>query len=595
MEDDDAPVDIAVSTSSAVADELRASARGFARSFRTPSLAKALLALIAFSTAEWAAYIALIVYAFDEGGAGRVGLVSTITLVVAAVVAPFGSVLGDRYRRERVLVLAHAGLALGTGATAFAMLAGLSPVVVYTAATVAAALLTLIRPTHNAVLPALAPAPGDLTAAYAATGMIESACAFLGPLLATVVFAVSGSLSGPGVIDAVLSLMLLLGTVLVATIRPEAAIEATTSASAPTPALRREVADGVRTVWHDPRSRLLVGLIGSWTFLLGMIDVLILVLAFEVLGTGEAGVGLLNMSLGIGSILGASVAVIVTGRRRLSGPFRSGLVLIGLPVAATALLPVAAGPMFAVSAAGMMLTNVAGITMLQRLIPDAKLTRAFGVLESLYMGGEGLGALVASVAIVAVGPRWTLLAGGLLLPVVAFAVRSRIVSLDVGVRVPEEELAVLRRTRIFSVLPGPALERVARNAVPVHVDAGHTVIGEGDAGDRYYVVEAGAVEVSRAGRHVATLGPGDEFGEIALLHDVPRTATVRATTATQLLSLHRDEFLAALTGEAHSAAHDTARDRMEEPGSEGKRPSEGARVAPSQSQDCDDNGPGTDE
>ncbi len=143
MGEDDAPVDIAVRTSSAVADELRASARGFARSFRTPSLAKALLALIAFSTAEWAAYIALIVYAFDEGGAGRVGLVSTITLVVAAVVAPIGSVLGDRYRRERVLILAHAGLALGTGATAFAILAGLSPVVVYTAATVAAALLTL--------------------------------------------------------------------------------------------------------------------------------------------------------------------------------------------------------------------------------------------------------------------------------------------------------------------------------------------------------------------------------------------------------------------------------------------------------------------
>ena len=304
-----------------------------------------------------------------------------------------------------MLVIAHAGLALGTGATAFAMLAGLSPIVVYGAATVAAALLTLIRPTHNAVLPSLAPTPADLTAAYAATGMIESACAFLGPLLTAVVFAASGNLSGPGAINAVLTVLLLLGTVLVATIRPVAAINPAASASAPTSSWVREVSDGIRTVWHDPRSRLLVGLIGSWTFMLGVLDVLILVLAFEVLGTGEAGVGLLNVFIGIGSIVGATVAVVVTGRRRLSGPFRVGLTLIGLPIAATALLPVAAGPLFALSAAGMLLTNVVGITMLQRLIPDAKLTRAFGVLESLYMGGEGLGALVASIAIAAFGSR----------------------------------------------------------------------------------------------------------------------------------------------------------------------------------------------
>ncbi len=552
--------EISAASSGSVANELRASARGFARSFRTPSLAKALLALIAFGMAEWAAYIALIVYAFAEGGTARVGLVSTITLVVAAVVAPLGSVLGDRYRRERVLILAHGGLALGTGATAIAMLAGLSPVVVYAAATISAALLTLVRPTHNSVLPGLAPTPSDLTAAYAATGMIESACAFLGPLLATIVFAVSGSLSGPGSVDAALAVLLVVGTVLVASIPPSPAAVRETSAP---PALRRELSEGIRTAWHDPRTRLLVGLLGMWTFVLGVIDVLIVVLAFEVLGTDESGVGLMNVSIGIGSIVGASVAVVVTGRRRLSGSFRSGLLTTGLPVAATALVPVAAGPLFAFSSAGMSLSNVAGITMLQRLVPDAKLTRVLGVLESMYMGGEGLGALAASVAVVAFGPRWTLLVGGLSLPVITLVVRRRLANLDVGVRVPEEELSVLRRTRIFSVLPGPALERVARNAVPVHVEAGTTVIREGDAGDRYYAVAAGSVEVTRDGAPIATLGPGDEFGEIALLRDVPRTATVVAATDSSLLSLHRDEFLSALTGDAHAAAHDTVRDRME--------------------------------
>ncbi len=557
--------EVLTDTLGAVVAELRASVRGFSRSFRTPSLAKALLALIAFSTTEWAAYIALIVYAFAEGGTARVGLVSTLTLVLAAVVAPIGSVLGDRYRRERVLVLAHGGLALGTGTTAFSMLAGLSPIVVYAAATVSAALLTLVRPTHNAVLPALAPTPRDLTAAYAATGMIESACAFLGPLLATIAFAVSGSLSGPGSVNAALTVLLVLGTGLVATIPAVEGRAPGGGAATMRPSLRREVSEGVRTAWHDPRARLLVGLLGMWTFVLGVIDVLIVVLAFEVLGTGDAGVGLLNVSIGVGSIVGAAVAVVVTGRRRLAGSFRSGLLVTGVPVAATAIVPVAAGPLFAFSSAGMALSNVAGITMLQRLIPDAKLTRVLGVLESMYMGGEGLGALAASIVVVSFGPRWTLVVGGLVLPVITLVVGRRLTDLDVGVRVPAQELAVLRRTRIFSVLPGPALERVARNAVPVDVEAGAEIIREGDAGDRYYAVAAGSVEVSRAGAHVATLGPGEEFGEIALLRDVPRTATVVALADSRLLSLHRDEFLAALTGEAHAAAQDTARDRLEGP------------------------------
>lgn len=176
---------------------------------------------MAFSIAEWAAYVALAVYAFQEGGTARVGLVSTLTLVVAAVVALIGSVLGDRYRRERVLLLAYLGLTLGTGATAFAMLAGLSPVVVYGAAIVAAALLTLVRPTHNAPLPALAPTSADLTAAYAATGLIESVCVMLGPLLATTIFALNDRFSGPGLVNAVLAALLVIATVLVATIAPQ--------------------------------------------------------------------------------------------------------------------------------------------------------------------------------------------------------------------------------------------------------------------------------------------------------------------------------------------------------------------------------------
>ena len=255
-----------------------------------------------------------------------------------------------------------------------------------------------------------------------------------------------------------------------------------------------------------------MGLIGLSSLMLGVIDILIVVLAFEVLGSGDVGVGVLNMALGIGSIAGAAMATVVAGRRRLYGALRSTVIATGVPVAATAALPVAAIPLFGTSAAAMALGEVVGVTMLQRLVPDAKLTRVFGVLESMYMVGEGVGVLAASVSIIAIGPRWTLLVAGLLFPAVGFIVRHRLQDLDVGVRVPEHEIEVLRRTPVFRVLPGPALERVARNAVPMSAEAGAVVIEEGAIGDRYFVLESGTAQVARGGAVVRSLEPGDGFG-----------------------------------------------------------------------------------
>jgi CRP-like cAMP-binding protein len=135
---------------------------------------------------------------------------------------------------------------------------------------------------------------------------------------------------------------------------------------------------------------------------------------------------------------------------------------------------------------------------------------------------------------------------------------------DVGARVPADDLALLRRTSLFEPLPGAAVERLARNSVPVVVDAGTTIIREGDVGDRVYVIAAGEADVSANGSHVARLGPGEHVGEIALLRDVPRTATVVATTDARLLSLERDVFLRTMTGHepSHAAAHSAAEDRL---------------------------------
>ena len=427
-------------------------------------------------------------------------------------------------------------------------------------------MITLVRPTHASLLPRLARTPEELSSAYAASGVLESFSILLGPLLAGGLMGLAPeSLSGPGVVDAALAVMLLLGTVSVASIRvrTEPAHDGGTSGVR---VVAADAVDGVRAVARDRRSLLLVATMGLTMVQLGFVDVLIVILAFDIIGTGDAGVGYLTASIGVGAVVGAAFAIGLAARWRSSRSFRWGVTWSGLSVAGIATQPSLAGVFLAMSGAGGALADVNGRMMLQRLIPDKQLSRAFGVLESLYMAGEGIGSFLASLLVVALGPRWTLVIAGVLLPTAALLGRRAFIALDVGVRIPSEEMALLRSTRLFAPLPTPMLERLARNLIPIRVPEGAVVIRQGEVGDRFYAIVEGEVEVLEGERRVTTLGPGGSFGEIALLRDVPRTATVVATTASRLLALDRDEFLRAITGHeaASDAAHGVATERLDE-------------------------------
>jgi MFS family permease len=548
--------------------DIASSGRAFIASFRSRDLARAQTAYLAFELTEWGGLVALFVYAFQDGGMKMVGVMALLQQFPAAVVASFGSVLGDRYDRRRVLLLVFVALTMATVAAGVAMIAGAPAPVAYLLACSSGWVLTLVRPTYSALLPWIVRTPQELTTSYAANGLIESVSIFLGPLLVGSVLAVAEgrSISGPGLAYLSLGILLLAGTILVATTRATNRVED----EEPEEEFRlRELGAGFRYVFGDRRRRLLVGLIGSGSLLLGTIDTLIVVLAFDLLKTGEAGVGFLNAAVGVGAVVGASVAMVAGQRPRLFPSFRGGLVSSGVPVAVTAAAPVLAAPMLAVAGGGMQLLDVTGVTMLQRLVPDDKLSRSYGVLETLYMAMEGVGAFVAALAVGWFGPRWTLLAAGVLLPLAGLLARRRIASLDVGVRVPTREMAVLRRTDLFAPLPSPALERLSRNLVPIHVPAGEVVIREGDLGDRFYVIEQGSVVVTARGAAVAGCGPGDYFGEVAHLYDQPRNATVTTTTDSTLLVLERDEFLRTVTG--HDAVDALVRRTAEARSSPGGR------------------------
>jgi hypothetical protein len=323
-----------------------------------------------------------------------------------------------------------------------------------------------------------------------------------------------------------------------------------------------EALAGFRAVLADRNLRVIMGLFGAQTVVAGAMGVLVVVTALRLLDLGTAGVGWLYAATGVGGIIGAAVTMVLVGRKRLAGDFGIGLLLWGVPFLVMGVWPnaVVALLMLGVLGIGNTLVDVSGLTLLQRNAPEAVRSRVFGVFESMVAATIGLGAILAPLLIAIAGIRVALVATGLFLPILAGLLWRRLVSLDAGDPV---HLDRLRRLPLFAPLPPQTLERLARSLEPVHLAAGAVLFNAGDEGDRFYVIDSGELAVELA-TGTKTEGPGRWVGEIALLRDVPRTATVRAVTDADLLALDRDEFLAAVTGHApaHAAANEIVGERL---------------------------------
>ena len=254
------------------------------------------------------------------------------------------------------------------------------------------------------------------------------------------------------------------------------------------------------------------------------------------------------------------------GRSRLASDFGAGLIVLGLPIALIGVFPETAAALLLLGIVGVGTTivDVAGVTLLQREVSDDVLTRVMGVVQSVFVGTLGIGAVLAPLLISVLGVRGSLIATGLLLPALAVLAWRPLRGIDATVAAPPRSLELLRGIPIFAPLPSPTVEQLAAHVVPLNVKAGEVVIRQGETGDRFYIVARGRLEVEVDGKPGEVLAEGDSFGEIALLRDVPRTATVRAQSDAELLALDRDEFLGAVTGSAESAeaAHAVAAARL---------------------------------
>jgi MFS family permease len=536
---------------SAASDALR-------RVLVNPDIRRALLAWMLGYAGEWSWLVALWVFAYQTSGVVAVGILGLARTLPAAILSPALSTITDRLPRHRVLVAVHLGRATLLAAAAMSVQAGLSPFVVYAIAPLDALFGVLHRPTHMPLMPALARSPEELVASNVASSTFEGIGTLIGPALGGLLIAYATPTWGFGVP----ALVFASAGLSVSGIHAPQALRRGVERGG----LLATVFGGIEALVTYPRAGLIVGLFWAQIIVRGLLNVLLVVAAVELLRVGEQGVGYLNSAIGAGGFLGVLATVTLVSRRKMAGPFAIGLVLWGTPILLIGLLPWApAAVLFlAVLGLGNAVLDVAGFTILQRSVPNAFRGRVFGVLESGVMLGAGIGSALAPVLLALLEIRGALIATGLLLPVLAVISWRWVARADADAVIPERELAILRGVPMLAPLPMTILEQVAGDLATRSYQDGEPIIRQGEVGDRFYILASGRAEATADGEHLRDMGPGDSFGEIALLHKVPRTASVVAIGAVEALALDCDAFVGAVSGDrrSSSAAEDVVRERL---------------------------------
>jgi MFS family permease len=522
---------------------LKAAASAFASNAVNGNLRRAQLSFFGAWTAEWAFTVALGIVAYRDGGAAAVGLVGLLRMVPAAVVAPLATPLADRGRRERVLVLVSSTRGVATGMAGIVVAFDGPALIVYVLAALSTVAGTLYIPAHSALLPSLCRTGQELTSANAVRGMLDSVATLVGPLLAAVLV----EFTDVAVVFAVAAAASLVAAALVLRLR----YDAPPRPAAPRPVhLMADVAEGIRTIVRNGDLAVLNALAIAQTFTRGALTVFTVVVALDLLRIGEPGVGTLTAAVGAGAVIGSLAASLLVGSSRLARWFGVGIALWGLPIALIPLFPREATALILLACVGVgnALVDVGLFTLMARLAPDAVLARLFGLQESLVSLSVGLGAVFASLLIDLTSVPVAMVAVGALCPILVVATWRRLGRPDRNIGELDKEITLLHGIPMLQPLPLPAIEQLARGMESVHVPAGQAVFRQGDPADRFYVIETGTADVIGDGHLVTTLGPGEGFGEIALLRTVRRTATLRAATDLELQALTCDRFLPVVTG-----------------------------------------------
>ncbi len=502
--------------------------------------------------------VAFGVLAYEADGARGVAILVAAQMLPAAVLAPLVSAATHRLPRERLLLVidlvrsvvaaAAAGLAAAHAANWILLL-------------LAATLMTatvVSNPARRAVVPLLVNTPAELTAAGLVSSVVQATSVTLGPALAALLYLTTRSWT---VFAAAAALYIVGGLA-------ESRLPSTSGLSIRLPQSSRQTMgffDGLDAVRANAQLKLAAAMFAAKNLARGALNVLVVVVPLQLLGLHASAVGLLTAAIGVGGIVGGLAATGLVGRRRLAGPMALGLAAWGAPLLALGLEPGFAVALagLAVLGGGNTVTDVAGYTLIARSARDDLLTRVLGIHEGIRGFAITLGSAATALIISLASIRVSLAVVGAGIGLVAALAGARR-QIEPAAEISADDVKLLRANPLFGWLRPVALERVAFTLSDVELAAGDVLLKQGDDGDRAYLVAEGELLVEKDGREIARVAPGGIVGEIALLHAVPRTATVRAAEPTRVLAIERDEFLAAATGgaSAREAAEELVADRL---------------------------------
>jgi MFS family permease len=573
----------------------------FATTIKNRTLLSLELAFAAFNGAEWAVWVALLVYAYSVGGATAAGAMALVQLIPCIFLAPYIGALADSHRPGRVLLVGYLIQGVAMAAVAAAIALDAPAWVVFAMAPAINLGITVPRPAQSALLPSIVRKPIELTAANVVSSWAENGSVLIAPAIAGVLLGVGG----PELAIVFLAALSFAAAALVLPIPgpppigsardddggpaegrsdDEWAVEDWVEGSVPHGgsgagaggdagrriSLTAQVAAGIRAVRAEPSVRLLVLLLGSQYILVGALDVLYVVLSISVLGMGEAGAGYLNSAFGAGGLIGAALTAGLVARRRLAPALGAGVLTAALALGLLGVFPtvLTAFALLALAGLGRTVLDVTGRILLQRSAPPHVLADVFSMLESLMNVGLAFGSVIVPVLVGLSGARAALIGTGVIFLLIVAASWRRLSSVDAAATVPHVEIRLLQSIPIFAPLPAPQLEGLARALTPESAPAGTVMMREGEVGEHYCAIASGEVAVTHGGKEVARLSRGEGFGEIALIEDVPRTATVTATQPTEVYCLEKEPFVLALTGHtsARRAASTVVTRRLDELG-----------------------------
>lgn len=518
------------------------------------------VARIGIAFANWSFAIALAVYGFEAHGVAGVGLVALIRLLPGALFSPFAGLIADRRSRREVLVVAAAGMAVVLAGAALAAGLDASTNLVFAFPALYALALAAYAPAEAALFPVLARTPQELSASNVNHAAMENA----GFIVAAIASGFLLTATSPGTVFAVAAVVTAAVAALLLAVRrdsrPRYEDDEETIAG-----VAGELTRGARGLRAHPGLRLASLTLIVLLLFEGLADVILVSMALELLHLEEGSVGFLNAAWGIGALVGGACLALLLDRGHLVIAIAGGSLAIGVATVVPGIWPAEVTAYLAWFGIGIGFTfvEVAAKTLMHRLGDDETMGRLVSALEAGRLAAMALGSLAAIFLVEALHPDGALIALGALMPVFVFLCWTRLRAYEVGAPVAEAQYQLLRGNSIFAPLPIATVERLSHDLVPLDIGAGEEVIVQGELGDRFYLIESGQVEVFEHGEFRRNEGPGESFGEIALLHDVPRTATVRTTTECRLQVLEREQFLRAVGGHGRSRqlAHSLSEER----------------------------------